>query len=225
VPEDEGQHLQDVYPPARAYGGPGRFANHPAAHLTEASALATPANAERLWSAWSPRWDLSRPVLVEKSPPNLIKTRFLQSLFPGARFLVIVRHPAVVALSTSKWRKGTSLRRLMEHWVSAHETFLADAPGIQNLHVVSYEQLIARPQHELRAVADFLELGSPLSGATLQSDRSDSYRRQWQALARSRRPWARRSFERMCAELEPDVQRFGYTMSDLSVVGDFSVAG
>ena len=26
VPEDEGQHLQDVYPPAYVLGGPGRFA-------------------------------------------------------------------------------------------------------------------------------------------------------------------------------------------------------
>ena len=25
VPADEGQHLQDVYPSARAFGGPGRF--------------------------------------------------------------------------------------------------------------------------------------------------------------------------------------------------------
>ena len=28
---------------------------------------------------------MSKPVLVEKSPPNLIRTRFLQALYPEAR--------------------------------------------------------------------------------------------------------------------------------------------
>ena len=41
VEEDEGQHLQTVYPPARAHGGPGRFALSAAAHLTETSPLLT----------------------------------------------------------------------------------------------------------------------------------------------------------------------------------------
>ena len=47
VSQDEGQHLQDVYPPASAYGGAGRFANRPEAHLTEASPLVSPSNAGR----------------------------------------------------------------------------------------------------------------------------------------------------------------------------------
>ena len=41
VPEDEGQHLQTVYPPAYAHGGPGRFGFDPDAHLTESSPLWT----------------------------------------------------------------------------------------------------------------------------------------------------------------------------------------
>ena len=33
--EDEGQHLQDVYPPAAEFGGLGRFAFADGAHMTE----------------------------------------------------------------------------------------------------------------------------------------------------------------------------------------------
>jgi hypothetical protein len=51
VPENEGQHLQDVYPPASRHGGPGRFALHPAAHLTESSPLVGPGARDRLWAA------------------------------------------------------------------------------------------------------------------------------------------------------------------------------
>jgi hypothetical protein len=224
VPEDEGQHLQDVYPSARVHGGPGRFAHSPGAHLTEGSTLATPESADRLWGAWSAHWDLSRPVLVEKSPPNLLMTRFLQALFPNARFLVIVRHPAAVALSTRKWRRTTALHDLVEHWVTAHETFLADAPSIRALHVVTYEHLVAHPHDALPAIADFLEVDGPLSSSTLQADRSDGYRDQWSALAQTHRPWTRRSFTRMLDELEPRVRPFGYSLRDLSTVGQFPVA-
>ena len=68
VKEDEGQHLQDVYPPARTYGGAGRFALDPRAHLTERSELVSVASAQRLLDAWTPHWDLDRRLLVEKSP-------------------------------------------------------------------------------------------------------------------------------------------------------------
>jgi Sulfotransferase family len=221
VTEDEGQHLQDVYPSARAYGGPGRFAHRAEAHLTETSPLVSAGNAARLWDEWSTHWDLSRPVLVEKSPPNLIKMRFLQALFPDARFLVLVRHPAVVALSTSKWRRRISLRELVEHWVTAHEILLADAPHVRNLRVVTYEHLIARPEQELAEIADFLDLDRPLSRQTLLTDRSVGYLRQWEALAQSRRPWARNSHSRLSADLEPRVRRFGYSLTDLTAVGDF----
>jgi hypothetical protein len=219
--EDEGQHLQDVYPPASTHGGPGRFATRSAAHLTEDSPLVSPDSARRLWTAWSPHWDLTRPVLVEKSPPNLLMTRFLPALFPSARVLVVVRHPAVVALSTSKWRAGTSLRRLVEHWVTAHEIFRADAPQVRSLHVVKYEHLIGRPEEVLPPIAQFLELGPPLSSDTLQADRSDRYQNQWSALGRSSKPWVRRSFARLCEDLEPRVQSFGYTLTDLHDVQDF----
>src|SRR5262245_57774566 len=53
VKEDEGQHLQDVYPSARQYGGAGRFGMDPRSHLTESSPLVTPENAQRLLGQWA----------------------------------------------------------------------------------------------------------------------------------------------------------------------------
>lgn len=54
VKEDEGQHLQSVYPKAKVYGGPGRFALDQRSHLTETSPLVTEANAQALFDAWAP---------------------------------------------------------------------------------------------------------------------------------------------------------------------------
>lgn len=219
--EDEGQHLQDVYPPARDYGGAGRFAFRAESHLTETSPLATPANAERLFDQWSRHWDLSRPVLVEKSPPNIVMTRFLQALYPASRQVIVVRHPVVVALSTSRWAQTTPLHRLIEHWLCAYETFLADAPHLRGVYVVRYEHLIAEPDRILGELADFLGLHGPVPASTLERHRSDAYERRWTQMSSSNRPWQRRAVSRIRSELGARVARFGYDVDDLDFVGDF----
>ncbi|HLB06983.1 MAG TPA: sulfotransferase, partial [Alphaproteobacteria bacterium] len=105
VPEDEGQHLQTVYPPAGKLGGPGRFGFHRGGHITETSSLVSKANAQKLFDEWARYWDLEKPVLLEKSPPNLIRSRLLNALFPGARFIFVLRHPVAVSLATQKWSR------------------------------------------------------------------------------------------------------------------------
>ena len=112
--------------------------------MTEDSPLATEANRDTLLAEWGRYWNLERPVLVEKSPPNLLKLRFLQALFPEASFVVIMRHPIVVSYATQKWSE-TSLESLLEHWHVCHEIFLEDAPRVRRLVLVRYEDFVADP--------------------------------------------------------------------------------
>ena len=232
VKEDEGQHLQSVYPQAREFGGAGRFARDERAHLTENSPLVSPENAQRLWDAWSPYWDLSRPCLLEKSPPNLIMGRFLQALFPESAQVMVIRHPVVVALSTVKWRRlvsrnwqnHISLARMIEHWVIAHELMLADAVAIRRLHVLRYEDLVADPVGELAAIQELLGLESPISPGTLKSSHSDPYEDQWKRLGSG--GWLSR---RRRADIEDRfgdvVGRFGYDIVDLRRRAEWSITG
>ncbi len=206
VPADEGQHLQTVYPPARAYGGPGRFAFAAEAHLTEASPLASAANAERLFEQWSLHWDASKPVLVEKSPPNLIRTRFLQALFPSAAFVVITRHPVAVSLATQKWSK-TSLSSLLRHWIVAHGIFGQDRSRLARVTVVSYEHLIARTQECLDGLYGFLGLPTHATTFEPRPDGNDAYFARWRKLSRIRRWVLEQRFER-------SVAGFGYRIRD-----------
>jgi hypothetical protein len=99
VIEDEGQFLQDVYPTAKVYGGAGKFGFDPRAHLTETSRLLTPENALKLRQSWERYWDQSKAIRVEKTPGNLLKTRFLQAVFPHSYFIVIRRHPGPVSMA------------------------------------------------------------------------------------------------------------------------------
>lgn len=216
VKEDEGQHLQSVYPPARSYGGAGTFAFDPRSHLTETSPLCTTENAQRLLEQWGPHWDLTRAVLVEKSPPNLVMTRFLSALFPSCHIIVCMRHPVVVALSTIKWSgPGERLERLVDHWLAAHDRLRADAMGLENLHVLRYEHLVSDPRSALDRVSRFIGLSSALPMDGVDPGRSDTYLDTWHQLRSSRAPWKRRTV-RALSDRAQRVAEYGYDMDDLS---------
>lgn len=182
--EDEGQHLQDVYPPAADFGGLGRFAFADRAHLTERSALVSERSRQRLLRAWEPYWDVSSALLVEKSPPNLIRFRFLHALFPGARFIAVVRHPIPVSYATQKlhrpWDRPT-VYRLIDHWIRAHQIFEDDASFLDGVIVVRYEDLTRDPAEILGRVAEELAIERRFRASlvAVQTDRSERYFAKW----------------------------------------------
>lgn len=216
VPEDEGQHLQAVLPPAIRHGGPGRFAFARAMRETERSPRANRALAIQISRAWEPYWDLDRPLLLEKSPPNLLRARLLQKLFPGCAFVMVVRHPIAVSLATEKWigapTRWVAAPSLLRHWLHAHELLLADAPRLERVLVVRYEELAARPAQVLARVGAFLGLSEPPpTPADARANVDDAYFRAWRAA----RPPLRRALGAGAAlALERRMRRFGYSLLD-----------
>jgi hypothetical protein len=189
APEDEGQHLQDALPTARSLGGLGRFGFEPGAHLTEASGYARPEVAQRLLDSWETHWDPARPVRVEKSPPNLLRFRLLQHLFPGALCVAVVRHPIAVAESTrAKRRRGRllPLRGLVEHWLHSHELFAADRTRIHRLVELRYEDLVSDPVSGMDPVFEQLGLSPIASPERVDPGRDRAHGERWRA--RLRRP-------------------------------------
>jgi sulfotransferase family protein len=209
VPEDEGQLLQSVYPPGHAHGGPGRFGFAPQQHLTETSPLANAENRERLWAEWAPHWDLSRPVLVEKSPTHLTKTRFLQAVFPDCSFVVVTRHPIAVACATQKW-SGTHPHQLIAHWIRSHRMFTADRPSLARVHLLRYEDLVAAPDVELERIFGFLGLEPVASGLEVQQGINDHYFAEWRA--RRRNPARSLYIELVERRWERESNRWGYSL-------------
>ena len=211
VPEDEGQHLQSVYPPARHHGGPGRFGFDEGARLTESSPLVTPANRERLMAEWGRYWSGDRAILAEKSPPNIIRARFLQALFPDATFVMMIRHPVAVACATRKWSR-TSLASLIRHWLRCHDILAADATLIERLQVVQYEHFVKDPGREVGRVVSSLGLQGAVPSPPVDASVNDRYFRSWRTggtrLGRAVR-------DRSVVRHEAAVNRFGYSLLDL----------
>jgi len=97
---------------------------------------------------------------------DLETARFLQRLFPGARFLLLVRNPVdclASARATTKEGRGLLVQAggseaFVGHWTSLTESFL-DAGELPSL-LIRYEDLIEDPETWLERLANLLEVDS-----------------------------------------------------------------
>ncbi len=213
--EDEGQYLQSVYPPAIFWGGPGKFAFSPDANLTEESEFLTPESKTRLALEWFPFFDLSKRFLLEKSPPNILWTRFLQSVFPNSWFVIIERHPVAVSLATEKW-SPTGLPSLVEHWLVAHETFEKDRPHLRRVMTIKYENLISQPFEVISTIYKFMGLDPHPTTFEATWEHNQKYFAKWRALASD--PQSSAAIQECIDRFEARVRAFGYSLQDLELL-------
>jgi len=162
VLEDEGGFLQDVYPTEGACGGPGRFGFDSRAHLTEHSPLLTEENIARLRASWHRYWDNRKTIFVEKTPANLLMTRFLQAAFPNSFFVVLKRHPIAVGMAAQKWKVNvTSLANMFEHWLHCHALFEQDRPYLKRVYELTYEGYVGNAHKYHKEIAAFIGTSLP----------------------------------------------------------------
>ena len=177
-PEDEGQFLQTVFPAAKVYGGPGKFGFNKVMHYTENSSVLTPENRDKLKREWSSHWDLSKPFLLEKSPPNLLKTRFLQEIFPHSYFIVITRHPLAVSYATQKWSK-TTIDSLIKHWYKCYKIFKEDEKYLNNVLYVRYEDIVNGSIQTIQNISKFLKINNFSIEKKFDAKVNDNYTELW----------------------------------------------
>ena len=48
---------------------------------------------EQIRAVWETYWDIEKPLLVEKSPPNIIRAKAIAEHFDPARFVIMARNP------------------------------------------------------------------------------------------------------------------------------------
>lgn len=210
VPKDEGQHLQSVYEPAKTYGGPGKYIYDKNSYMNEHHALATEQSAQSIMEQWEQHYDPKCLHYIEKSPPNLIRTRFLQELFPHSKFIVLLRHPIAVAYATQKWSK-TSIQSLVEHSLRGYEIFEKDMPFLRDVYVLRYEDIVDNPQEQINKVYDFLGLDSIPVQHAIRPHENKKYFLMWQD---NRRRILKRVQFPITDHMENRANRFGYSIHD-----------
>lgn len=214
VPEDEGQHLQTVFQPAHALGGPGRFGFKKESYLNENSLLATEASAQQLLTEWGQYWDKDASVLIEKSPPNLVRMRFFQTLFAKTYFIIILRHP--VAVSLAQKRRGKAqffpLHTIFKHWLVCHQQMMIDYPFLKHALVLRYESLAKEPDSTLACIWDFLELQPSGTNQAIKSNVNEAYYLDWQK--QQENIISQWYTKQMIMPLEVAFNSFGYSIKD-----------
>lgn len=147
---EEGQWLQNLYK-----WGKGKESFSETYHMTEAHPLVSLQSQIELFHTWQPYWDFSKPILAEKSPHNLIKTRFLQALFPKSQFVILIRNGIVQATGEALQTKRSPIDCSRE-WVSAYQILLGDLAKINKFHIVRYEDLTNRVAETFSEIWDFI---------------------------------------------------------------------
>ncbi len=179
VPEDEGELLQNVYPKSRNFGGPGKFCFAPDAYMTEKSRLVNDQNRVRLFAQWQPYWNVKKPFLMEKSGSNIIQSRFLQAMFPNSYFIFLVRHPVAVTLAGDK-NDLPEMPEKVDHWTLGHKAMLEDRKHLKRHLLVRYEDMVARTDHTMRIVYEFLGLAPQPVTESLLTGINREYFKLWE---------------------------------------------
>ena len=111
---------------------------------------------------WLKYWDRSKAVLLEKSPPNIIRAIAIEKHFSGSKFICLVRNP--YAQIESKLRRH---EKAIEGAIDEILFYLkAQQKNIDNLkHVlhISYEELANSPEETKKKIIKFIPELSDIS--------------------------------------------------------------
>jgi hypothetical protein len=170
-------------------------------------------------------------ILVDKSPLHMLNVPQIYRLFPEARFILALRHPADVVLSCfiAKFRMNNSMANFVEvdtiaefydlsfrMWERACSLFSLD------VHSIVYERMIENPEGSLKPLVEWLGLAwSPemLDHQRTARERgvitTASYAQVTQPLYRSaagRWQHYRKHLEPILPTLQPWVEKLGYEL-------------
>lgn len=217
APQDEGQHLQNIYTSAKVNGGPGKYIFNKSSYMNEDHYLATEQSAAAIFQQWEQYYDKNCVHYIEKSPPNIIRTRFLQKLFPNSKFVVIFRHPLAVAYATRKMSK-TSIDNLIDHTLLGYEIFTHDMPYLKYLYIFRYEDFVINPQAEIDRIYNFLDLNPVSIKHEIKSNVNDKYFLMW-------RKEPRQLVSKVIKSMENRAKKFGYSFKNCENLGLFPCMG
>ncbi|MDG2271288.1 MAG: sulfotransferase [Halioglobus sp.] len=106
-------------------------------------------------TVWESYWNKDKPVLLEKSPPNIIRTRDILANFEPVKFLIMVRNPYAHSEGLMR-RNNMSVERAANFSMMCLRTQLNNACELDNALVLTYESLVLNPVKVRQKIADFI---------------------------------------------------------------------
>ena len=156
----EGQYLTDQFPSDHEIGLSRMWTQREDLYrLTEKD---TGPDANRIKREWGMRLSGARQIILEKTPANAARTRWLQENFENAHFVGIVRNG--YASSEGIVRKarpihskdGWTIRQAAHQWARSNEILISDSNHLSNFIWSKYEDLTESPEKEISRILEFL---------------------------------------------------------------------
>lgn len=153
----EGQFFTDQFPLPLDVGLPRLWALAPE-RFRLGAADGAEVDVSRLKRQWGARINHpDRPILIEKSPTNAGRTRWLEAHFEDAHFIGIVRNGYAVAEGIRR-KAGHDIALGARQWAASNEIMLADFPSLRRSKLIRYEDLAENTSGLLREIGEFIGL-------------------------------------------------------------------
>jgi len=101
-------------------------------------------------------WDLSKPVLVEKSPPNLIRAVEIEKTFENAHFIVMTRNPYAWCAGIKKRIPERPFAKIAQIWIRRMKFQKYNIQNLQQVLFFTYEQLCDHPKSVVNMISKFV---------------------------------------------------------------------
>jgi hypothetical protein len=153
----EGHRLTDQLLTPESIGIPRLYALRPDLfRMTERDGVNI--DVDRIKRQWGHRFnDAARPILLDDSPPNAARCRWLQRHFEPASFLFLIRNGYAVSEGIRR-RAGHTIDLAATQWVRSNQFMLEDLPHLERVHMLRYEDLSEKPDETLARTLLFLDV-------------------------------------------------------------------
>lgn len=132
------------------------------------------------------KWDSAELRYVgDKAPFYVRQLPYMREVFPGARFVVLLRDPVGVANSYQRratdpndhWPRENDFSVGLEHWNQTIDDILSDihGHGLRQVFIVHYEDFFSGDTSYLRSLYQFLELDLPNSVAEVYREMTSGW--------------------------------------------------
>ena len=100
---------------------------------------------EKIKPVWMKYWDLSKPVLLEKSPPHLMRAEIVQNEFQPTSFIGMVRDPYAFCEGVARRTYAMNLLSTnlgADFWVKTAKAQLQNKERLERFLFFRYEDLV-----------------------------------------------------------------------------------
>jgi hypothetical protein len=112
---------------------------------------------------WNKHWDLNKPILLEKSPPHLLRAQAIEQNFENSYFIIMVRNPFAYCEGTKRrgrtglgYSRDASYSQIAEGWVNEGRHQVHNLRVLQRVLCVTYEELTDNPAETTARLLAFM---------------------------------------------------------------------